>query len=185
MAKKRAGCIIGGVLLAVVAWVGFILGPEAVNAYQAGFFEQQKKQSYEGDSLDNLRRLHVAMMLYHESEGQFPMTAGWMDAIENRLQTNDLKPGEGVKKLHNPNLAPAPDVYGYAMNVAAGGQYREDIAGGDATVLLFESKPTARNAAGDPANDASDPPSPGGNLAVTIGGALKRDGKPVPEMKNP
>ena len=163
--KKKVFWWIGGVLFAVVGGVGYMIGPEAVAAVRNGFFADQKKVAYTGDRIDNLRRLQTAMMLYHESEGQFPRAEGWMDAIENRLQTNELKPGEGIKKLHDPSLGDDPNVYGYAMNDLASAKYKDDLPGKDEFVLLFTSADTKRNARG----------APKGELGITISGKLLHD----------
>ena len=156
----------------MIGAVAYLVGPEAVTAYRTGFFSGDKKVSYSGNRADNLRRLYTAMMLYHESEGQFPVSSGWMDAIENRLQTNDLKSGEGSKKLKNPAFGDGPGVYGYAMNDEASAKYKDDLPEKDASVLLFESSDTKRNAHGKPSALAPSPPLSGGNLSVTVAGKL-------------
>lgn len=101
-------------------------------------------------------------MLYHTSEERFPEATGWMDAIEPLLNTADLKQGEAVKKLHRPDLG-AGD-YGYALNSACGGKYKDDVEGKDRAILVFESKDPKRNASGDPSKDTV----PGGQ-SVKIG----------------
>lgn len=107
----------------------------------------QKK--YSATSTQNLKALYTAMSLYHDSEGAFPDATGWMDGIENRLNTADLKKGEAEKKLVRPDLLSTAGSFGYAMNDAASKKYRDDIPDKKA-VLLFESTPTERNAHGDP-----------------------------------
>ena len=182
MKKGGKKVVIGALTLIFIGLggVAYLVGPEAASAWRAGFFQREARHEYVGTSLDNLKRLHTAMLLYHDSEGQFPNAAGWMDAIENRLQTNDLKPGEGEKKLRNPALPENPEVYGYAMNSLASGKFKDDLPDPAKTILLFDSQNTARNASGDPLKDAPNPARPGGNLAITIDGALLKDGKPIP-----
>lgn len=181
MAKKKVVWIVIGVFAGAMAGLAYLAGPEALAAYRSGILSETKQTEYHGTSIENLRRLHTAMMLYHDSEGQFPAASGWMDAIANRLQTADLKPGEGEQKLRNPALGSTdPNVYGYAMNEAASAQFKDDVEGGKDAVLLFDSQETERNASGDPLKDAPNPPRSGGNLAITVGGTLLIDGKPAP-----
>jgi len=109
------------------------------------------KKKYAAPGTERLMAIHTALSLYHDPEGQFPAANGWMDAIENRLATNDLKKGEAEKKLHRPDL---PDgQYGYSINAEAAGKYKDDLKPGAA--LVFESKATTRNASGNPKTDAS------------------------------
>ena len=105
-------------------------------------------------------------MLYHESEGQFPQAAEWMDAIANRITTTDMKPGEGEKKLHDPAYSGA-DQFGYALNAEASGKYKGDIKDKSA-ILIYESKTTIKNASGDPKKDERAP----GAKAVTLDGKI-------------
>ncbi len=170
--RRRVGLWVGGAVLVALGAIAFLVGPEALTAYRYGFFSQENKLTYTGDSKGNLRRIHTALMLYHDSEGQFPIAEGWMNAIENRLQTNDLKPGEGIRKLRNPMLPPDEAVYGYAMNEAASGKYKDDVPGGDKLPLIFDSSDTSKNAHGDPKSLAPAPARSGGNLSITIGGEL-------------
>ncbi len=145
-----------------IGYVGYRFGPDLLAAQRAGFFERPVPKEYQGTSMDNLRALRTALMLYHTSEERFPEATGWMDAIEPLLNTADLKPGEAVKKLHRPDLAPGD--YGYALNSACGGKFKDDIDGKDKAILVFESKDPKRNAHGDPGKDTV----PGGQ-SVKIG----------------
>lgn len=148
--KWSVGCFtLSGVLLLVL---GMTVFRDFLDVWRAGFFEEVEPVEYRGASLDNLKAQHTALMLYHDSEGQLPLAAGWMDAIENRLQTRDLKPGEGAKKLVAPSYAGQLGKYGYAMNDACSGKYKDDVASPDTTPLVFESTDAARNAHGDPKN---------------------------------
>lgn len=152
-------------LLAIVAglaYVGYRFGPDILAAQRAGFFEKNVPKEYVGTSMDNLRALRTALLLYHTSEERFPDASGWMDAIEPLLNTADLKAGEAAKKLHRPGLAETE--FGYGMNDACDGKYKDDVAGKDSAILVFESKSTSRNTHGDPAKDSL----PGGQH-VTIG----------------
>lgn len=174
------GCRIIAVLtfLAVMGVFAYY-GPLLVKFYQAGFFEKVKRTDYVGSRIDNIRRLRTAMMLYHESEGMFPQDTGWMDAIENRLQTNDLEKGEGKKKLHNPALGDDLTKYGFAMNKAASGKYVDDLPEKGKTILIYETSNPARNVSGDPVKDASNPAFDGGNITISVDGTVYQDGKPV------
>jgi len=135
-----------------VVGLGAFYGPVVVAFARNGFFDRApEKKEYDATSTERLKAIHTALMLYHDSEGQFPAANGWMDAIENRLATNDLKKGEAEKKLHRPDL---PDgQYGYSINAEAAGKYKDDLKPGAA--LVFESKATTRNASGNPKTDAS------------------------------
>lgn len=156
------GCGVLG--LAALGYAAWRFGPAAIDLYRAGFFSGQQKHAYQGDTLDNLRALHTALMLYHDSEGQFPIAEGWMDAVEPRLRTADLEPDEAAKKLVRPGVQ---DGQGYAMNDAASGKYKDDVE--PKVPLVFESRATGRNAHGDPAKDRL----PGGKAIATDGSLLQ------------
>jgi hypothetical protein len=165
--KKRVkrGCL--GVFVLGIAFAAWFYGPLVVGLWRAGFFERKPSpHAYEGDSRKNLELIRTALLGYEESEGIFPEGAGWMDAIQNRLKTDDLKKGEGQKKLVRPDLLEEPDSYGYAFNDVVGGQYHGDIKD-PKTPLVFESTATERNAHGDPKKIAK----PGG-LVITVGGQI-------------
>lgn len=146
--KWTIGCFtLTGVVLLLL---GMTVFRDFLNLWRAGFLDKPDPVAYRGASLDNLRAQRTALMLYHDSEGQLPLAAGWMDAIGNRLQTRDLKPGEGAKKLIAPDFAGQPGKYGYAMNGACSGKYKDDVASPETTPLVFESTSADRNAHGDP-----------------------------------
>jgi hypothetical protein len=130
--------------------------------------ESSKQHDYSGTSIDNLRRMQTAMLLYNDSEEHFPEAAGWMDAIDLRLQTADLKKGEAEKKLVRPDLLGQADQFGYAMNDACSAKYKGDIKDPNRTPLIFESTETGRNAHGDPAKIRN-------GIAITIDGTLLRN----------
>jgi hypothetical protein len=167
--KWTAGCLValGALLLAL----GLTVGQDFYDLWRARLFERPVPVAYAGTSLDNLRSQHTALMLYHDSEGHFPFAAGWMDAIEGRLQTHDLKPGEGAKKLKYPAFVETPGAYGYAMNVAASGKFRDDVPEPDATILVFETRDKRRNAHGDPQEMAGNPAgAPDAPQGITVTG---------------
>ena len=169
--RKR---ILTALSIFVVLALGFWLwiGRDIYNGYKKGFFDKQVRHAYSGDTKDNLQRIYNALMLYERSEGVFPSSNRWMDAISNRLQTADLKAGEGAKKLIDPTLDGTPGQYGYAMNDAASGKYHADVPGGKDAILVFQSSETARNAHGDPTKLEPQPPRNGVSYAVTVGGKL-------------
>ncbi|MFQ3669409.1 MAG: hypothetical protein SNJ61_11045 [Fimbriimonadaceae bacterium] len=176
--QPRRNCLIGCVAaLVVLAVVGVWAGPVVRDFARAGFLSRTNdRRQYSGTSMENLKALHAAMMLYHESEGQFPDAAGWMDAIEDRLVTATLPREEAVKKLVNPVLPEAEGVYGYAMNSAASGKFVDDIEDPADTPLIFDSRSTGRNAHGRPEDLLPDPPRPGGNLGISVDGRVLRLG---------
>ena len=122
------------------------------------------ERDYEPGRRANLNALYVAIMLYHDSEGQFPASSGWMDAIKNHLHTTDMSDQEARKKLIRPNMPnPGPNDYGYAMNDAASLKYKGDIKD-PSMPLLFESPDLKWNAHGTPA--------PQGGLGISVAGQI-------------
>ena len=120
--------------------------------------------NYNVSNESNLKALFTAIMLYHDSEGQFPKSDTWMDAIKNRITSSDLKEGEGEKKLHNP--ANATSEYGYAMNDLASTKYKDDLKDKSA-ILIYESVAVTKNAHGDPKKDARK-----GGKGITLEGKI-------------
>ncbi len=166
-AKKWLKRGIPAVLLVAVAVALWIYGPFAWALYKKGFFDRPSAaHDYEGTSSDNLRYIRTALLGYEDSEGQFPVAGGWMDAIQNRLHTDDLKKGEASKKLIYPGYLGEEGKYGYAFNDALAGKYHGDIKDPQ-TPMVFESTTTERNAHGDPAKLRR----PGG-LAITMSGEI-------------
>ncbi len=100
-----------------------------------------------GDSEARLRALKTALDLYHDSEDKYPEAVGWTEAARLRLKADDLAKGEDKTQLTRPGAS----AYGYALNRAAAGKYRDDV--GPKTILLFESAADSEDAAGDPAKD--------------------------------
>ena len=165
------------VLLAMATLEVLGTGPFIRAMWRAGaaqaMLSPQQMRAYQGTSADNLRALYTAMMLEHDSEGAFPRADSWMDAIEDRITTNDMPLAEARKKFVNPFLATAkPGQFGYAMNSAVAGKYKDDVPLPNTTLLLFESTDTSRNANGEPARLLPRPPRPGGNLGITVSGRL-------------
>ena len=147
--KGLVGCLGGLILFVILLLVTpqgrFII--DALNYFRP--WEKAQTHKYDGTSRENLKALTIALGHYHDSEGQFPDAKGWMDSVEKYLDTADLKKGESEKKLIRPDLLGQSGKFGYAMNDAASGKYKDDIKD-KKTVILFESTETTRNAHGDP-----------------------------------
>jgi len=78
---KSIGLLLfGGVLAA-----GWIYGPALYDFYRAGLLDEylnpRELRKYQGTSIDNLKAMHLALSLYHESEERFPYGEGWMDTL--------------------------------------------------------------------------------------------------------
>ncbi len=123
-------------------------------------------EAYKGDIRDRLKAMQTAADLYHSSEDSYPKAEKWMDDLLIRLQTQNLKKGEAEKKLKRPDLDTTPDQFGFAINTAVAGKYKGDIKD-PKTILIFESKDTKKNAAGDPKADGK----PSGE-GITISGEI-------------
>lgn len=160
--KAKIGLGILGVLIAAGVYYNEEIRA-AVGIVRSGALETSEPVEYKAGAESNLKALRTAMMLYHDTEDQFPAGSGWMDAIIPRLRTNDLKEGEELKKLHRPGFS--DDKFGYALNASCAGKYKGDLKSD--SVLLFESQATIKNAVGDPKKD-------GAGFGITI------DGKIVP-----
>ncbi len=158
-------------MLVGIVGAGLWVGPTLRDLYRGGFFNSVGTRQYKGTLDENLKAIRTALMLYHDSEGQFPNSAGWMDAIRTRIRTDDLSGAEAEKKLMDPAYGGKPNVYGFAMNDAASGKYKDDIKDKKAP-LIFESQSTARNAHGDPKKDAPNPPHRGGDYGITVDGVI-------------
>src|SRR5579862_8991872 len=96
---KRAalGCVIFLVAcVAIFPFTGFgraFLDLWRHNIIQ-GLISSPEDRKYEATREGNLKAIYTALMLYHDSEGQFPVSSGWMDAIKGRIQAADMKPEE-------------------------------------------------------------------------------------------
>lgn len=167
--RRRKGCWISlAVLATVLAGAGLFYGPTLLSAFRTygwSLFLPPEKHAYNATSEQNLKALYQAMILHHDSEGQFPAAEKWMDDIESRLRTNDLQKEEEKKKLVRPDLAGQTGKFGYAMNDAAGGKYKDDVGDPSKTPLIYESKQDSRNAHGDPSSDRN-------GLAITVDGSI-------------
>lgn len=180
MPRKRSkaapiGC---GILLAVLIGLYVWIGPVVTDFLRAGVIQGAiggvDKRKYEGDTIDNLRAMHTAMMAYHESEGMFPDASAWMDWIEPRLQTYDMDKKESRKKLVAPEFVGQEGKYGYAMNAEAALKYKDDLPEPSKTPLIFDSSKTERNAHGKPEELLPNPARPGGNKGISVDGTLLR-----------
>jgi hypothetical protein len=162
--KRRLGCLVVGTL--VFGFLVWFYGPLAWALYKAGFLERKAPpHAYDGTSIDNLKFMRTALLGYEESEGLFPEASGWVEAIQNRLNTDDLKKGEAAKKLVYPEFIGQAGKFGYAFNDALSRKYHGDIKDGK-TPMIFESTTTDRNAHGDPKLR-----KPGG-LAISVDGTV-------------
>jgi len=163
----RRAKIVWGSLLGIVAVgtgvnyaygnpIGIVLG-----LVRKGVLEKIPEREYNATNEANLQALRTAMILYHDSEEQFPASSGWMDAVKISLRTNDLKDGEEQKKLRIPGAKEGE--FGYGMNDAISGKYRDDLPAD--TVIIFESKNRSWNAHGDPKKD-------GAGSGITLDGKI-------------
>lgn len=173
--RKKVVKVVGLVLLGGLGYVGWRFGPAAFDLWKGGYlFNEVEMREYLGTSKENLKALHTALMLYHDSEDAFPPADAWMDRITPYLRTGDLPAEEAKKKFRNPLIRPSGEaVYGYAMNVAFDSKHKDDVEDADRLPLVFDSRETGWNAHGDPAALAPKPPRPGGNLEVTAGGEVR------------
>jgi hypothetical protein len=191
-AAKRILKFVGLLLLAGLVFAGWRFGPTLWDLWRGGhlqgLFGEKELREYRGNSMQNLRALHLALSLYHESEGQFPHASGWMDAIQPYMLSADMKKEESMKKLVNPLIVPArKGVYGYAMNDAASAKYKDDVPDPSQTPLVFDSAKTEWNAHGDPQQLLPEPPRQGGNLGISVDGVvlLLEKGKPPTKAEEP
>lgn len=157
--RYLGGCL--GVFVLIVAGLAIFAGDTVRDLWGviSAYLERDAKHSYVGTSRDNLKALYTGIMLYHESEGQFPEAAGWMDAVKPYIKTNDLTDEEAMKKFVRPDSGG----YGYGMNDSASAKYKGDLEKG--TVLIFESSDTKWNAHGTP---------PSGVLGIQVDGGLTK-----------
>jgi hypothetical protein len=132
--------------------------------------EARVMQQYNAGNEQNLKALRTALMEFHDSEGQFPAGASWMDNIKSRTRVDNMTQQETNKKFVNPLYPSKPTVFGYAINDAAAGKYKGDLKPG--TILVFDSSDTAWNAHGDPAKLKPKSPYPGGLKAITVDGSI-------------
>jgi hypothetical protein len=152
-------------MLTVAAGIYFV-GPIVKLVQGMGMLEKHEQVAWDGDSEQNLKAIHQALLLYQDSEDMLPEANGWMDAAILRLKTADLKEGEAEKKLQRPGVD--DEAYGYAFNTEASQNHTEDIADPDLP-LVFETQEGEWSANGTPEDIGLT-----GGLAVTISGEVKR-----------
>ncbi len=171
--RKKWGIALGALIVAGILIYMFTPAREAFVLWRAGMFDKAEKVKYEGNLEDNLKKLHAALMLYHDSEGQFPDSKAWMDAIKNRVRTGNMDDSEAMKKFMDPSAQTGgKDIYGIAMNDLAGGKYKDDIKDPSTTPLLFVSSDTKWNAHGEPSKLLPNPARRSGNLAISVDGKI-------------
>jgi hypothetical protein len=168
--KKRRGCLIFG--LVVLVGLGWWLGPVIKAAFTLGLLEKVDKRTYDGNTMQNFKAMHQAMMLYHDSEDAFPDGSEWMGEIENRMRAFDMDKTESSKKLVSPEFRDQPGKYGYAMNDLCSRKYKDDIKRPELTPLLFDSSDLTRNAHGLPEKLLPSPPRQGQNRGVSVEGQM-------------
>lgn len=167
--RMMLGCL--GVLVGVIAALWFWIGPLLTTASKRGFFDKTEMRTYEGNTMENLRRIHTALLQYEASEGQLPFANSWMDAAWRRLQTADMSEEEAKKILKSPSLyRDNPTAYGYAFNESLSNMFTGDVESPARTPLVFDSSDLTWNAFGNPAQLAPSPPRAGGNYTVTVEG---------------
>ena len=98
----------------------------------------------------NLKALYTGLMLQHDSDGQFPQGAQWMDLVIKRVRNETLQAGAENQKFIDPRAGAKSGEFGFAMNDAAAGKYKDDIKD-KKMPLIFESTDTKWDAHGDPA----------------------------------
>lgn len=170
--KTRKRLAIGcSVTLVVIAGLVIWLGPVVRAAYKVGLFSADVRRKYNGDRVQRLKALYVALMSYQKSEGQFPDGKTWMDDIKDRLFAADMDHSQSLKKLHDPALSD-PNQYGWALNSAVAGKYIGDIKNPASTPLVFTSSDLSKNACGTPQKLLPHPPRGGENIAISVSGKI-------------
>ncbi|MDX2065545.1 MAG: hypothetical protein SFX74_07380 [Fimbriimonadaceae bacterium] len=144
--RGRKAQIAVGVVAIVVIGLGIWVGPVIRDVIRAGFLESVSVEKYRAGREENLRAIHTALTLYHDSEGAYPPADRWMDAIENRLRINKMTAEEALAKLRTPGAK--GDAFGYALATTAAEKYRDDIPG-DPKLLVLEAPNAPRNHAVD------------------------------------
>ena len=147
-AKKWVLSILG-VLVVIFVAVGIWAGPTIHDLLPFLVPPAEKKVGWTPGTEINLKALYTGMMLQHDSDGQFPDSATWMDQIIKRVRNETLKAGAEKEKFVDPAAGGKPGEYGFAMNDAAAAKYKDDIKD-KAMPLIFESSDTQWNAHGDP-----------------------------------
>ncbi|MCH7903648.1 MAG: hypothetical protein IH944_03670 [Armatimonadetes bacterium] len=182
--KKRIWYSVLAVFGVLVIVMGGLLLDVYLDFKREGFLDKQEQKTYDGTSIDNMRALHGALMLYYADEGAMPLASGWMDAAEKYVHTADLLEGEALKKFVNPNLPAGSGVFGYAMNSVLSQVYIDEVEDPGNTVMIFDSADTSWNAHGSPSEMAPSPELPGGNRAITVEGAIVKLSDPIEDGPN-
>lgn len=160
------------VILVIFVYFAGRVGQAAWVFYKHGIFDAPTgDRIYHGDRIARLQALRTALMAYQTSEGQFPDASGWMDAITNRIQSDDMATQQSDRKLRDPAVSDRAG-YGFGFNSALSNKYIGDIKNQDTTVLIYTSKDTAKNAQGDPNKSLPEPPRGGENLGITVSGKV-------------
>jgi hypothetical protein len=176
---KRAGCGLSAILLILGGWIMFteqgravfeLASDKRIRDAVTDALTETEKRKYNATTEANLKAIHTALMMYHDSEGQFPLAESWMDAIEGRLVTSDMEGSEAQKKLISPSLAGQPGQFGYALNDRASGKYKDDLD--PKMPLVFDASDTKKNAHGDPRTLAPKPARGGRNMMITVDGTV-------------
>lgn len=119
----RIGCgIVLFIFFGLVIWVG----PVVRDLVKNGFLDRIDREEYTADRVGNLKALHTALMLYHESEGIFPEANGWVEAIKPRIASNGMSEAEAMRKFDNPATS-ATGAVEYALNPAVAGKFEGDL----------------------------------------------------------
>lgn len=137
-------------LLAVVTPAGRAIVTLSKTLYNTR--DTSESEAFKGDTADRLKAMFTSAELFHQSEDAFPKAETWMDDLLTRLQTQNLKKGEAIKKIKRPEFDADPAKFGFAMNLAVAGKYKGDISD-KATIIFFESEKTEKNAVGNPVAD--------------------------------
>ncbi len=161
------------VLFAVLWFTGTLRDIRTLfsHGFAQAYLSPDDERKYNASTETNLKAMYTALMMYHESEGAFPLAANWMDALKNYGAASDLAKGESEKKFISPALASKVAQFGYALNDAAAGKYKGDLKD-PKTPLIFDSSDTARNAHGDPKHLLPAPNRPGGNRGIAVDGSI-------------
>jgi hypothetical protein len=171
----KPGCWVILILSAgLTVWLGPIIRDGFISGYFQALIWKGPQREYAGTTTSNLKDMHRALMLYHESEDRFPFAEGWMDEIELRLQAGDMSKAESQKRMVSPEFAGQTDKYGYAFNDLASGKYKDDVPEPAKTPLVFDSRDLTRNAHGSPEELLPIPPRNGRNQGISVSGSLIR-----------
>jgi hypothetical protein len=172
--KIKRGCFWAFVAIVVVLaiWVGPVIRDLWKSGILGNQLSAQKMREYQGNSMENLKALHTALLLYHDSEEAFPDSSGWMDAITNRIKAGDMTQEEADKKFVNPLIPKGKGVFGYAMNDLCSKKYKDDIKDPATTPLLFDSSDTSWNAHGLVDALLPKPKRAGGNMGISVTGEI-------------